>query len=192
MVMNGEKTAAVPPTRTVVLGLGNPVLRDDAVGLAVVVELQRLLAEQPIPGVDVLASTRAGFELIELLHGYHRAVIVDCLQQPTPAPGRVRRLRREDVAGSARLVSVHEISLDIAFRLAEQMDVPMPTQLDIFAIEAADVTTLSEQMTPEVQASVFPLAREIHEDLKRRAPAIDPPDDEDFRQRRAFYAPPAD
>lgn len=175
--------------RTVVLGLGNPVLSDDAVGLAVVAALRRLLATAPIPGVDVLASTRAGFELIDLLRDYRRAILVDCLTLPDPRPGRVRRLGLEEVAGSSRLVNVHELSVGVAFQLAERMGVPMPADLEILAVEAADTCTIAEGLTPAVEAAVDPLAREIYEDLKRRAPATEPPDTEDFRNRRAFYSP---
>ena len=39
-----------------------------------------LLDEEPIPGVQVLTSTRAGFELIDLLAGADRAILVDCLE----------------------------------------------------------------------------------------------------------------
>ncbi len=159
--------------RTVVLGLGNPVLRDDGVGLAVVSALRQLLQAAPIPGVDVLASTRAGFELIDLLRGYRRAILVDCLALPEPQPGRVRRLALDDVAGSSRLVNAHEVSVGVAFRLAERMGIPMPAEVEILAVEAV----------------VLPLSREIYEDLKRHAPATEPPDTEDFRNRRAFYSP---
>ncbi len=175
--------------RTVVLGLGNPVLRDDRVGLAVVRELRRLLSEGPIPGVDVLASTRAGFELIDLLRGYGRAIIVDCLEVPDPSPGCVRHLTLDQVSGSARLISAHEVSVGTAFQLAERMGIPMPGEVEIIAVEAGDTTSIAEDLSPAVQAAVMPLAREIYEDLRRCAPADDPPDDEDFRSRRAFYSP---
>lgn len=178
--------------RTVVLGLGNPVLSDDAVGLAVVAALKQLLEAAPIPGVDVLASTRAGFELIDLLRDYHRAILVDCLALPNPQPGRVRRLGLDDVAGSSRLVNVHDLSLGVAFQLAERMDIRMPAEVEILAVEAADTCTIAEALTPAVEAAVGPLSREIYEDLKRRAPATEPPDTEDFRNRRAFYAPPTE
>ena len=178
--------------RTVVLGLGNPILSDDAVGLAVVSALRQLLMTAPIPGVDVLASTRAGFELIDLLRDYRRAILVDCLALPDPQPGRVRRLGLEDVAGSSRLVNVHELSVGVAFQLAERMGIRMPTEVEILAVEAADTCTIAEGLTPAVEAAVAPLSREIYEDLKRRAPADEPPDTEDFRNRRAFYAPPTD
>jgi len=188
--MPPKRTSAA--ARTVVLGLGNPVLSDDGVGLAVVSALRKLLMTAPIPGVDVLASTRAGFELIDLLRDYGRAILVDCLAIPDPQPGRVRRLALDDVAGSSRLVNAHELSVGVAFQLAERMGIPMPSEVEILAIEAADTCTIFEGLTPAVEAVVVPLSREIYEDLKRRAPADEPPDSEDFRARRAFYAPDTD
>jgi hydrogenase maturation protease len=178
--------------RTVVLGLGNPVLCDDGVGLAVVSALRKLLEVTPIPGVDVLASTRAGFELIELLRDYRRAILVDCLALPDPQPGRVRRLGLDDVSGSSRLVNTHEVSVGVAFQLAERMGIRMPTEVEILAIEAGDTCTIFEGLTPAVEAAVDPLSREIYADLTRRAPATEPPDSEDFRNRRAFYSPDVD
>ena len=180
---------SVPVGRTVVLGLGNPVLSDDGVGLAVAAEVKRLLAEEPIPGVDVLASTRAGFELIDLLRGYARAIIVDCLTLPDPVPGRVRRLGLDDVAGSSRLINAHEISVAVAFRLAQQLAIPMPGEVEILAVEAEDTTTLNEGLTPAVAAAVAPLAQAIYEELRESPPSADSPDSNEFRSRCAFYPP---
>jgi hydrogenase maturation protease len=157
--------------RTVVLGLGNPVLRDDAVGLRVVERLKEMLRADPAPGVDVVASTRAGFELIDILQGYGQAIIVDCLDVPEPVPGRVRKLDLENFAGSARLNASHEISIVTAFELAKRLGVAMPEKVEIFAVEASDVRTLCEEMTEQVAAAVKPLAEEIHAMLKAPAAA---------------------
>ena len=175
--------------RTVVLGLGNPVRADDGVGLAVVRELARLLAQDPVPGVDVLAGTRGGFELIDLLRGYSRAIIVDCLTLPDPQPGNVRQLGLHAVAGSARLQNVHEISVGTAFRLAERMSIPMPADVVIYAVEAGDTYQIIEDLSPPVRAAVTPLAQEIHSRLQRSAPATEPCDDPDFQNRRVLYSP---
>lgn len=180
------------PGRTVVLGLGNPVLCDDAAGLRVVAELRRLLSHQPIHGVDVLASTRAGFELLDMLSGYARAVIVDALDLPAAQPGRVRRLTLEDVAGSARLTNQHELSVAAVFGLAERLGVEMPVQVQIIAIEAGDARTISEELTAAVAETIGPLAQKLHAELRAAAPAQPPPDSEDFRNRRAFYSPEPD
>jgi hydrogenase maturation protease len=176
-----------PSARTAVLGLGNPVLTDDAVGLRVVESLRALLEADPVPGADVLASTRAGFELIDMLQGYARAIIIDALEVPDPRPGRVRSLDLGSFAGSARLNSAHEIDVATAFELARTLGIPMPGSVEIFAVEAKEVRTLSESLTPEVEASVEPLAREIHALLKSRAEGSACQDG--GAPRRPFYEP---
>ena len=181
----------MPPhsRRTAVLGLGNPVLSDDAVGLRVVERLRAILEAEPVPGVDVLASTRAGFELIDMLQGYDRAVIVDAIEMPDPRPGRIRSLDLGNFAGSARLNSAHEIDVATAFELARKMGIPMPAEIEILAVEAKDVRTLSETLGPEVEAAVEPLAREIHARLRERAEAAGGPDPGEPHDppRRPFY-----
>ncbi len=150
---------------TIVLGLGNPVRYDDAVGLRVAEAVERLLDAEPLPGVSVAMSTRAGLELIDLLAGASRAVIVDCLVRPDPVPGRVTRLTLDEVAGSARLVGAHDVTISTAFRFARAAGVPMPETVDIYAIEAADVDRIEEGLSPAVAAAVPALALEIYHRL---------------------------
>jgi len=156
------------PGGTIVLGLGNPVRYDDAVGLRVAEAVERLLEDEPVPGVTVMTSTRAGFELIDLLAGASRAIIVDCLVVSDPVPGRIRRLTLDDVAGAARLVGAHDIPLAGAFDLARTLGVSMPQRVEICAVEAADTDRLEEAMSPGVAAAVPLLAREIHNRLAGR------------------------
>jgi len=145
-----------------VLGLGNPVLTDDAVGLHVAAAVERLLREDPIAGVTVLTSTRAGFELIELLAGFTHAIIIDCLAIPNPVPGRIRFMDLTSLSGSARLVGVHDIGVADAFELASTLGARMPGTVEIYALEGEDTQTLSEEMTPALAASVPRLARTLH------------------------------
>ena len=154
------------PGTIVVLGLGNPVVSDDRAGLAVAAELKRLLEESPIAGVMVLESERGGFELIDLLAGHSRAILIDCLTVASPIPGRVRRLTVAEAAGSLRLINPHEIGIAEAFALATRLGIPMPKEVEIYAIEGADTSTLSERMTPAVAAAIGPLARQIWAELK--------------------------
>jgi hydrogenase maturation protease len=145
-----------------VLGLGNTVLSDDAVGLNVAAEVERLLREDYIPGVTVLTSTRAGFDIINLLAGFTHALIIDCLELPKPIPGRIRLLDLNSLSGSARLVGVHDISVADAFELAATLGIRMPGTVEIYAVEGGDTQTISEEMTPAVAAVVSPLARMVY------------------------------
>jgi hydrogenase maturation protease len=157
--------------RTVVLGLGNPVRGDDAVGLRVAEAVQRCLDEAPLPGVTVLTSTRAGLELIDLLAGADHAVLIDAYESPDAVPGRIRRLTLDDVAGAPRLVSGHDITVAGAFMLAKVSGVPMPGAVDIYAIDVLETDRLEEALSPAVGGAVPRLAREIHDRLSVAVPS---------------------
>jgi hydrogenase maturation protease len=61
--------------RTLVLGLGNPLLGDDAVGLKVAALVRERLGGAP--GVDVEEEEAGGLRLMERMTGYDRAILVD-------------------------------------------------------------------------------------------------------------------
>jgi hydrogenase maturation protease len=137
------------------------VLSDDRVGLAVIERLEAILRATPHEDVHLTISTRGGFDLLDKLSRFERAILVDCIQTDNPRPGTVHHLRMEEISGCARLVNAHEISLPEVFRLAQILRIPMPSELEIFAVEGQDICTLSERMTPQVESAVEPLAREI-------------------------------
>lgn len=155
-------------SRTVVLGLGNPILTDDAAGLAVAEGLGRLLEQRPIPGIDIRTSARGGFELLELLSGYDQAVIIDSYIVPEPEPGRIHLLGLDKLSGCARLVCSHEITVAEVFSLASRMAVPMPAAVTIFGIEVKDPYTFAERMNPEIEAAAGELAGRLYQSFQKR------------------------
>ncbi len=161
--MNKETEQNNPAISVAILGLGNPVVSDDAVGLCVAAEVERLLKESPLAGAKVLTSTRGGFELIYLLTGFTHALIIDCLDVPKPCPGQVRCLDLSRLSGSARLIGGHDLSLTDALEFAATLDVPMPLNVEIYVVEGGDTRTVSEEMTPAVAAAVAPLAQRIYD-----------------------------
>lgn len=156
-------TTDVPAT--VVVGLGNPVRHDDAVGLRTAEAVARLLETDPVPGVRVVISTRAGLELVDLLTGADRAIIVDCLAPAEPAPGRIHRLEPDDVSGSTRLIGAHDVSIGDALALARVAGVPMPQTIDIYAVEVGAIDRIGEGLSPDVARAVPVLAQRIHRKL---------------------------
>jgi len=129
--------------------MGNPILSDDGVGL----EVARRLQEGPLPdGVDVQQSEVAGLRLLELLKGYDKVVIVDALRTGRAA-GDVVRYEARDFRGGHRYGSAHSIGLETALELGRRMGLPMPDDVTVFAIEAADVETFGEEFSPPVAAA---------------------------------------
>ena len=154
----------------IILGLGNPVLSDDAVGLRVIEELERLFSANPVPGVTLQSGTRAGFELLDFLTGFDHAIIIDAFQATDPEAGRVRYIDFDDISGSTRLNAVHEINLGTVFGLACKLKIAMPEKVEIIGIEVEEIYTFSESLSPEVEAAVGPLARQVFDKVTALVP----------------------
>ncbi len=64
--------------KTLILGLGNPLITDDSIGLRVIEVLQTRLADRP--DVEVSEDYWGGLRLMERMIGFDRAIVVDAIQ----------------------------------------------------------------------------------------------------------------
>jgi hydrogenase maturation protease len=140
-----------PSQRLLLLGLGNDILTDDAVGLRVVHELRRSLAGHT--SIDIRETTEMGLALLDFITGYRVVVIVDSIQTGRVAPGFLREL---DAASLNQLTgrTPHFVGVSETLALGRQLGLAMPEQVKIFAIEVEDPFTLGTAMTPALQAAL--------------------------------------
>ncbi|MFA4948211.1 MAG: hydrogenase maturation protease [Candidatus Krumholzibacteriia bacterium] len=143
--------------KTIVLGLGNTILRDDGAGIYVA----RALKERLGGAADVREAELAGLDIIEMLKGYDRAYIVDAIQLDGEEPGVVFRMRPDDIRTTPRLASFHDIDIVTALALGRRLQFHMPEEVVIFGVQAADTLTLGEQCTDAVAGVISALADEI-------------------------------
>lgn len=138
--------------RTLIVGLGNPLLTDDAVGLRVAAALRERIP--PDATVDILEDYRGGLRLMEHMMGYDRAVIIDALLIDAP-PGSLHVLGVHDIP-TQRSASAHDVNLPTALDFGRRAGAHLPADEDILllGIAAEDVETFDEHMTPAVEAAV--------------------------------------
>lgn len=149
----------------VVVGLGNPILSDDAVGLHVAQEV----AARSTPGwATVLESSRGGLDLVDLIAGYGEAHLIDALLTDAWEPGEIVRLGLDRLPTSLTLGSSHEVDLPTAMELARRLGYEVPSRLTIWAIAVVDPFTVSERLSPEVAAAVTGCADRIIEAISDR------------------------
>lgn len=150
------------------MGLGNPVLSDDGVGLHVAQRLETVLSETE--GVAVLQDVRGGLQLMERLIGYRRAVVVDAIQTGAP-PGTIHVLAPGDLP-TRNSGSAHDASFILALDMGRRLGAELPSNesIQLVGIEAADVATFSEECTPVVQAVIPEAANRVIELLSIDAP----------------------
>lgn len=148
--------------KTIIVGLGNPILTDDGVGI----KIAQILREKVGDEVEVVEASLAGFNLLDLLKGYETAILVDAIQTKGGKVGDIYQLGLDDLAFSQRLASVHDINLYTAWKLGEQLSIELPQKLVIFAIEVEDVLTFGEELTPKVEAVVPQVCEMVLNELK--------------------------
>jgi len=137
--------------KTLVLGLGNPILSDDGVGIRVAEELEGKVNPQE---VTVMEAGVAGLDLLNLLSGYDRAIIIDAIQTVAGQAGDIYQLELGDLDFTRHAASPHDVNLATALELGKRLGLPLPRQIVIFAIEVADASTFSEKCTSEVRGAV--------------------------------------
>ena len=145
--------------KTLVLGLGNPILTDDAVGIRIAQELK-----QEIPAQDVIGTSEAGIALLDYVVGYDRVVIIDSIMTETGKPGELYKLGLEDLKSVLALSSSHGVDIATALTLGERLGYAMPTHVSIYAVEISDNTTFSERCTEKVEQRLPLIIKRIVEE----------------------------
>jgi hydrogenase maturation protease len=175
----------VKDMKTLIIGLGNPILGDDGVGWKVAEEVSQNLpltpslfsSQQGIPlqgegnSVEVDCLSLGGLSLMERMLGYDRVVLVDSMETGQGPVGSVRTFPLasllDPMAGHS--ASAHDTSLITALKTAESLGADIPKQVDVVAVEAENVYDFSEELSPSVAAAV-PAAVQTVLDLLQGAP----------------------
>lgn len=151
--------------KTIVLGLGNPILRDDGVGLRVVA----LLAGQLVDRRDITVDEDhwGGLQLMERITGFDRAIIVDAMQIGA-SPGTVVEFGPSEIS-TQRSASSHDVNFPTALALGRELSLHLPDDEHILlvGIEATDILTFGEGCTPEVEAAIPVAVNRVLEILER-------------------------
>ena len=154
-----NKAEPISTANSVIVGLGNPILTDDAVGLAVARCVHRRLAD---PQVALIEAAVGGIQLIEMLDGYDKAVIVDAIKTEGGHIGDHYLLDLEGSTRSSRRTGMtHEIGLLEGLELGRDVGMHMPDYLRVYGVEVADPLTFGTEMTDEVKAAVPIIAESI-------------------------------
>jgi hydrogenase maturation protease len=142
--------------KTLVIGLGNPILGDDGVGWRVAEEIARRTAGWPDVEVDCVAL--GGLSLMERLTGCERAILVDSIFTGGKPNGTVSLLHLNDLPdlSSGHTTAVHDTSLHNALKVGRSMDIALPRDENVLivAIEAENVYDFSETLSQPVKAAL--------------------------------------
>ena len=137
--------------KTLILGLGNSILTDDGVGPRVAKELEGRLDQQE---VTVMEGSLGGLNLLDLLTGYDRAIIIDAIETAGGKAGQIYQLDVAAFNSTRHAASPHDVNFATALELGKKLNLTLPQKIDVFAVEVTDTSTFGEKCTPEVQEAI--------------------------------------
>jgi hydrogenase maturation protease len=142
-------------TNYLVLGMGNPLLCDDGIGLRIV-ECAEKKIDPDVMSVTFTKNYSGGFDMIYDLMGFHKVIIVDSVVTGRVPFGFCHEFALSDIERTEqdRLVYAHGISLPTVLRIGEQCGYPMPAEIIIYGIESDDVCSFSTMATPPLENAV--------------------------------------
>ena len=126
---------------TIVLGLGNPLMGDEGIGIKLIEMLRS--ASGDFPEADFVDAGTGGMSLLHLIAGRRKAVIIDCCIMGTE-PGTIKQFAPDQVKTVKQLthLSLHEVDIIKVTDLARQLG-ECPEKITFFGIEPEIV---SQQM----------------------------------------------
>jgi hydrogenase maturation protease len=152
----------------VVLGLGNPLMADEGIGVYLVERLMDSAAEYP--GADFVEAGTGGVSILYSLEERHKAIVIDCAFMDEP-PGTIRRFTPDQVQSVKVLAhqSLHEVDLMQILAMARQLG-QAPDEIVLFGIQPQRVEPglgLSRTLMERIDEYISTISRELRTEARR-------------------------
>ena len=145
--------------KTLILGVGNLLLKDEGVGIHAINELEK---ETLPPDVSLMDGGTGGLYLISWLQEYDRIIMIDATLDSNP-PGTIRLIRPRFASDFPHLMSAHEIGLrDMIEAMSLMGNLP---EILLIVISVADINEVGTELSPELQAVLTEIVELVKKQL---------------------------
>jgi len=148
-------------SKTLILGIGNFLLKDEGVGVHFA---ERLLVDGIPDNVIVEDGATGGIDLLYLMEGYEKAIIIDAMDFMA-TPGTVKKVSLNEIKNrkSHLSVSLHGISFFDIIEIAKELSLDLP-EIKIIGIQPGDISQ-GVNLTPEIDAAYAEVKRLVFEEI---------------------------
>ncbi len=134
-----------------ILGIGNEIKCDDAVGLIVAREIYSRIEDKKL--VDLKQASAGGLPILGKIKGYDKVFVIDSVMTEDGEPGNWYSLPLEDVKGGSGRIASHSIDLKTMKKVGEELGESMP-EIQVYAIEVKETLKFSKSLTKEVKKAL--------------------------------------
>jgi len=144
--------------KTIILGVGNQILGDDGVGVYVADELKKHIKN---PDVVIDEAATGGMNLLDLMLGYDKAIIIDAVKTEKGRSGEVKRISLADFS-TMHSCNPHDVSLAEAIKMAKKLgECRIPNEIVVIGVLMKETPCeFKEKLSPKI-ATAVPRAVEL-------------------------------
>ena len=149
--------------KIIVLGIGNPYLKDDRIGPKVVEDLEKNFSEHDNIIFEVFYSS--GIELLDSILDYNCAIFIDSIISDNV--GKITYITLEDILSMPETSSPHTTNFSTMVKLGMTISPDrMPNEILFCAIGIKDPFTFSDEFTTDLEESYLTILEDITKKLK--------------------------
>jgi hydrogenase maturation protease len=150
--------------KTLILGIGNSILGDDGIGVRAAQELAAKISDRNVTVCDVCVD---GLNLLEIITGYDRMIVIDSIVTENGEVGEIYRLRPEQIyPPSGFSVSPHHFNLATTLEIGRRLfPGEIPEEVTVFAVDTEEATEVTEEMTEKVRLALPEVIRLVLEEV---------------------------
>lgn len=139
-----------------VLGIGNPILSDDGVGIKIA---RRIKLEKP--ELNVIETYEGGLSLIDYIVDCDKLIIIDSIKTGQGEPGELFEIELKDLRAPMGFANSHGIDLAAAFDVGRGLGYQMPGVVSIYAVNVKDNSSFGEECSADIEREVTYIARQV-------------------------------
>jgi hydrogenase maturation protease len=148
-----------------VIGIGNPLRRDDGIGIILLEKIKEQKKELPNE-VEFIDGGTGGMSLLHIFACFDSILIIDAVQMNT-TPGTYKIFTADDILINKNnfFISTHEHQLQQVIEMSKYLG-EFPKDFFIFGIQPKD-TSYSKNLTNDLQTKINILLKSLQDEIKK-------------------------
>ena len=143
------------------MGIGNTIRGDDGIGIYIAEEIKKKLVNKK-NNVTVISTETAGLNLLDLIVGYSKLIVVDSIQVSSNNElGHIFELEVNQLNSSNSHFNSHDIDFSKLFKIGKELGIKLPKKIKIYGIGIFLVNGFGQKCNPRLYKMISNMAQYI-------------------------------
>lgn len=151
--------------KTIIVGIGNPILGDDGIGIHVLHQVQKKIGN--LNDVFFEEAMTGGMNLLDLMTGFEKAILIDAVRLSNEPVGSVKRIDLNEVQ-TIHSCNPHDVNFKEAITLAERLgETSIPKKIIVIGIVLSTIPLdFSEELSEPIKMAITKATQMVLSEIK--------------------------